>query len=140
MMLVFFSVFIHDPLVRMGAMLTVSFTSYTLCARLTPCKSTALNVLAIMCQIAIIVVGVCYLILASLLRNPYQSPEDDPITPALKIIIYVFSVIIPAICIILVLVDTIIGLLVFILKSLIRLVEFISNQLSVLFFRLFIHL
>ncbi len=140
MMLVFFSVFIHDAVSRIGTMLIVSFTSCLLHVKLTPCKNTTLNVFSILCQIAIVAVGVCYLILATLLRNPYQSPEDDPITPALQIFIYIFSVIIPGICIILVLIDTTMGLLVFVLKLLMRLVKFICIKAAILLYRLMIHL
>ena len=115
MILVFFSVFIHDPVSRIGAMLLVSFLSFASHAIIRPCQSVALNVIAILCQGAIVVVGICYLIVATLLRNQYQVPEDDPITQVLKILIYIFSVIIPALCIFIVLIDSAVSILIFLL-------------------------
>ncbi len=136
MLLVFSSVFIHDPVSRILFMLFISFINFTLFAVFRPCKNVNLNVLAILCQASIIIVGISYLILATLLRNQYQVPEDDPITQTLKIVIYICSVIIPGICIFLVLIDTAIGLLVCMTKCLIKSIKCIYTQVFIFMYKL----
>lgn len=108
MLLVIFSVFIRDPLIRTSAMFAVSVINLILLASFRPYKKLSMNVMAILCQVAIMVVGICYLILAKLLRNQSQAVEDDPIIQNLKIVIYVFSVIIPGVCVIIVLLDNLV--------------------------------
>ena len=136
MLLVFSSVFIHDPVSRILFMLLISFINFSLFAVFRPCTNVTMNVLAILCQAAIIIVGICYLILATLLRNQYQVPEDDPITQTLKIVIYICSVIIPGICILLVAIDTAIGLLVFMTKCFFKLIKCIYTQIFILMYKL----
>ncbi len=113
MLLIYFSVFLSDPVDRIGSMLAVSLTTFSLYCLLRPCTSRALNTLSILCQACIIAVGICYLILATLQRNQYLPPEEDPISGGLRLTIHVFSVILPALGIIMALLDCILSILLF---------------------------
>ena len=134
MTLIFSSIFIHDPLSRIVTMLVISFASFTMHTLIKPCKHQALNILAIVCHAAIITVAICYLILATLLRNQYQPAEADPLSPVLNIIIYIFSVLVPASCIVVVIIDSIIAFFVFLVLGFVNFIKVIA--LAILYTRL----
>ncbi len=98
MALIFSSVLIDAPWERIMFMWTVSLTSLALHGKFEPLKSQGMNLLAFLCQIAIVFVGNLYLYLSSL--------EDEQIPPlrhtdrltALYAVIDVFSVIFPGVC------------------------------------------
>ncbi len=112
MILVFLSVFIPATFQKISSMLIVSTFSLILYTSVRPCRKYALNMLLILSQVAIVFVGTCYLILATLQRNQYQSPKKDPITSGLQISIYVFSVLIPASCVLILALDFLIRILI----------------------------
>ncbi len=116
-LLIYLSVFIQDPVDRIGSMLAVSLTTFSLYCLLKPCTSRALNTLSILCQACIITVGICYLILATLQRNQYLPPEEDPISGGLRLTIHVLSVILPALGILMVLLDCVLSILVYLGKG-----------------------
>ncbi len=105
LILVFLSIFVQATLTRILSMLALSIFSLVLHTAVRPCVKPALNILLILSQAAIVSVGICYLILATLQRNQYQPPEKDPITSGLQIVIYIFSVLIPVSCVIILTID-----------------------------------
>ena len=130
MLLIYFSVFLQDPINRIGSMLAVSLMTCFLYCLLRPCTSKALNTLSILCQACIITVGICYLILASLQRNQYLPPEEDPISGGLRLTINVLSVILPALGILMVLLDCVLSILVYLGKGVYKVGNLIVRKIA----------
>ncbi len=130
MLLIYFSVFLQDPINRIGSMLAVSLMTCFLYCLLRPCTSKALNTLSIVCQACIITVGICYLILATLQRNSYLPPEEDPISGGLRLTINVLSVILPALGILMVLLDCVLSILVYLGKGVYKVGNLIVRKIA----------
>ncbi len=66
---------------------------------LAPWIQNFLKAFTIICQFGVVAVGLCHVILATLMMNQYQPPESYPITRWLQIFINVFKVLLPIFCI-----------------------------------------
>ncbi len=120
MILVFLSVLVSGTLPRILSMLAVSIFSLVLYSIVRPCTKVVLNIFLIVSQAAIVFVGICYLVLASFQRAEYARLEDDPIPTALRIAIYVFSVLIPASCLLILAIDFLVRIAVNVVSLLIK--------------------
>ncbi len=120
MTLVFLSQLVSDTLPRIVSMLTISTFSLVLHTAVQPSTKRVLNIFLILSQGAIVCVGTCYLILASFQRAKYQHLNQDPISSALMTVIFVFSVLIPASCVLIIAID-------FVVRIMVALVLFLSK-------------
>ena len=120
MILVFLSVLVQGTLQRILSMLSVSIFSLILYSVVKPCTKRVLNIFLVLSQAAIVCVAICYLILATFQRAEYQHLDQDPVSSALRTVIYVFSVLIPASCVLILAID-------FVVRIIVALVLFLSK-------------
>ncbi len=121
--LIFLSVMVHDCLLRIILMFSTSITSLIAHMIWWPSTTNRLNLVSTFCQGVIVIVGACNLVLAALEWNQYEPHEDDTVVTALVLIIDIFSVYIPVICITVFVLYGVYKLLFYICK----LIYFISN-------------